>query len=97
MPTKNPFKQAQKERARILRKQDKQIKNAYLEGYKRTKDVFKFVKNKNIETESLKRVYTKVMEREMSNTFTMIDRSVERIITNNMDKMVNAVLENLNK
>lgn len=94
MPIENIFKQAQKERNRILRQQDKQIKNAYLEGFKRTKEVFKFVKNKNINSESLNRVYAKVMEREMSNTFTMIDRSVERIITNNMDKMVSSVLEN---
>lgn len=94
MPTSNPFKQSQKERARILRTQEKQIKNAYLEGYKRTKDIFKFVRNKNVESETLKRVYARVMEKEMANTFTMIDRSVERIITNNLDKMVTSVLEN---
>lgn len=92
--TKNPFKKSQKERDRIIKTQDREIKNAYRDGYNQTKELFKFVKSKNGASESFQRVYLNSMEKQVNQTLEMVDKQVQRIIENNMNKAVTAVLEN---
>lgn len=91
---KNPFKYSEKQRDKIIKNQDRQITNVYRENYKQSKELFKFVKNRNVSSESLQKVYLNGLEKQLSQNFQYVDRQVERIVTNNMNKMVNVVLEN---
>lgn len=91
---KNPFRYSEKQRDKIIKSQDRQIKNVYRNGYKQTKEMFKFMNNKNVSSESLQKIYLNTMEKQLNQNFEVIDRQVERIVTNNMDKMVGVVLEN---
>lgn len=91
---KNPFRYSEKQRDKIVKSQDRQIKNVYREGYQQTKEMFKFMSNRNVSSESLQRIYLNMMEKQINQNFELVDKQVERIVTNNMDKMVGVVLEN---
>ena len=91
---KNPFRYSEKQRDKIIKSQDRQIKDIYRENYKQTKEMFKFISNRNVSSESLQRIYLNTMQKQLNQNFELVDRQVERVVTNNMDRMVNVVLEN---
>ena len=91
---KNPFRYSEKQRDKIIKSQDRQIKDIYRENYKQTKEMFKFISNRNVSSESLQKIYLNTMQKQLNQNFELVDRQVERVVTNNMDRMVNVVLEN---
>lgn len=91
---KNPFKYSEKQRDKIIKSQDRQIKNIYRENYQQAKDMFKFMKNRNVSSESLQKIYLNTMEKQLNQNFQYVDKQVERIVSTNADKMIGTVLEN---
>lgn len=94
MAKRNPFKYSEKQRNKIIKEQDKQIKSVYRDGYNNVREYFKSISNRNPQSEYIQKIYLKDIKREMSEIMTVIDRSTERIVNTNVDKMVKVVLEN---
>lgn len=97
MTIEDPFKDSEEERDRITEEQKAQIRSLYREALRELKKSFKYYANSDSISAPLKMVYIKQIKKEIDESMSYIDRSTEKIITQNTDKMVNYVLENNQK
>ena len=90
MVYKNPFKNSVKQRKKIIIEQTAQIKSIYRQAYENIYDMSNQLYRTT--SDNLKQLYLNNLKKELINNMENVDKQTERIINNNMDKMVSAVL-----
>lgn len=90
MAIKHLFKYAEKQRDKLMREQQREIRALYRRAYDSINNSSKQLYRTN---ETLKSVYLSTLKRELINNMDNVDKQTEHIIKNNMDKMVSNVLE----
>lgn len=90
----NPFKYAEGQRIKITEKQRKEIKKIYEEVLNELKKDIGNLSVKDDISSSLKRKYLNNIKKDLEGYIKDADAKTEKLVRRNMDKMVNAVLEN---
>ena len=94
MATKNPFIYAAGKRLEITNDQTKQIKELYKELYDDVRRELRYLSRQKTEYAIERQRYLRELRQEYSIALREIDGKTEKIVRDNMDKMVQAVLEN---
>lgn len=91
---KNPFKNSELERKRIVEKQRKEIKKLYKEAHDEIKKEVEKLKGKKDASSVMRKNYLNSLKKEINSYMEIVDRRTESIIKGNVDLMVLSVLQN---
>ena len=90
---KNPFKDSERDRKKIVEKQKREIKKLYKEAHDEIKKEVEKLKSKNDTSSVMRKKYLNSLKKEINSYMEIVDRKTESIIKNNMDLMVLSVFQ----
>ena len=91
---RNPFKYAEGQKIQIMAEQRGQIKSLYLDLYNHVKGELKYLSRSTSQYAIDRKAYLNGLKKDLAQSMRNVDAQTETIINGNMDKAVQAVLEN---